>query len=130
MLGFSSVRRADPDLALSVTRAALAGVAAVSAEQQVIYFHPLRAAVGDAARKAFEMLPPRLEKYLTEDERQRMRDARTEGLASALVQVVEGRGLPVSAALRQRIAKAPAEQLSQMLSRAALVASADELFES
>jgi len=126
--------RGDSDLALSVTMAALAGVAAVSAEQQVIYFHLLRAAVGDAARKAFEMLPQRLEKYLTEAERERMREARTEGkaegLATALLQVVEGRGLPVSVALRQRIAQAPAEQLSQMLRRAALVASADELFDS
>jgi uncharacterized protein YjeT (DUF2065 family) len=121
--------RGDPDLALTVTIAALAGVAAVSAEQQVIYFHLLRAAVGDAARKAFEMLPQRLEKYLTDEERQRMLDARTEGLASALVQVVEGRGLQVSPALRQRIARAPAEQLNRMLSRAALVVSADDLFD-
>jgi uncharacterized protein YjeT (DUF2065 family) len=76
------------------------------------------------------MLPQRLEKYLTDEERQRIRDARTAGLAFALVQVVQGRGLRVSPALRQRIAAAPAEQLSQMLARAGLVASADELFDS
>jgi uncharacterized protein YjeT (DUF2065 family) len=76
------------------------------------------------------MFPQRLEKYLTEAELQRMRDARTEGLAIALVQVVEGRGLQVSRALRERIASAPPEQLSQMLARAGLVASADELFDS
>ena len=126
--------RADQDIALAVTLAALAGVATLCAEQQVLYFHLLRAAVGDAARKAFEMLPQRLEKYLTEEERQRMRDARaegeTKGLAIALIQVVEGRGLQLSAAVRQRIAAAPAEQLSRMLGKAALVTNADELFDS
>lgn len=78
------------------------------------------------------MLPQRLEKYLTEAERQRMREGhsegRTEGLAVALIRVVEGRGLVIAAAHRERIASASTEELQRMLGRAALVATVDELF--
>lgn len=82
------------------------------------------------------MLPQRLEKYLTEAERQRMQDARiegrtegrTEGLLVALIRVIEGRGLAISPADRDRIAGASAEELQQMLGRAALVSTVDQLF--
>jgi len=132
--------KSDTPLALPVALAALAGVASIAAEQQVLYFHLLRAAVGDAARKAFDMLPHyRLEKYLTEEERQRMRDAyakgiaegrsegRSEGLTLALVTVLEGRGLVISAEQRDRLATKSAGELSEMLGRSGLVAHVEDL---
>jgi hypothetical protein len=145
---FAHARHDTPD-ALAVALAALAGVASIAAEQQVLYFHLLRAAVGDAARKAFEMLPHyRLEKYLTEEERQRMRDAyakgvdeglvkgvdkgrvegRVEGIAWAVVQLLQTRGFEVSGELRDKIATSSSEQLSQLFGRAAVVTRAEDLF--
>jgi hypothetical protein len=126
----------DSAVAMSVALAALSGVTSLATEKQVLYFHLLRAAVGNAARKAFEVLPYyRLEKYLTEEERQRMRDAyakgidegRNEGLALALFQVLETRGLTPSAELRARVATKSSEELRQLIARAQVVAHAEDL---
>lgn len=136
--------RKDSDDSLPVTLAALAGIASMAAEQQVLYFHVLRTSVGALARKAFEMLPyERLEKYLTEDERARMNDAverslaegrnqglaegRSQGLVSALVKALEGRGLAVSSELRALLAARSDDELLAMIARSGVVAHADDL---
>jgi len=136
--------RQDTEAALPVTLAALAGIASMASEQQVLYFHLLRTSVGDAARKAFEMISyERLEKYLTEDERQRVRDAiakglaegqakglaegRTEGLIAGLLKALEGRGLTVSDELRATLATRSDDALLAMIARSGVVSRAEEL---
>jgi flagellar biosynthesis/type III secretory pathway protein FliH len=73
--------RHETETALAVARAAVAALTVIPNEQQVIYFHLLKSIVSTAARKAFEMLPERYYKYLTDEERQRMQEARAQGLA-------------------------------------------------
>jgi len=129
--------RGNEKIALDVALAALSALATTQPEQQVIYFHLLRATVGNAARKVFEMLPQHLEKYLTEDERQRMRDAVQRGLqqglqqgvGSALLTVLESRNIAVPESVRARIATATATELQSLLQRAAFVTTAEELFD-
>ncbi len=147
--------RADTEQALPVTRAALAAVASVPRDQQVLYFYLLRSAVGQAARKAFEMLPHRLEKYLTEEEREQRaalrrqaqeeglsegrreglsegrregrREGLSEGLYAAIVTVLESRALSVPPDFETSVAKRSQAELSELLRRALSVASAEEL---
>jgi len=123
----------ETEWALPVTVAALAGVASMPAEQQVIYFHLLKAAVGNAARKAFEMLPHRLHKYLSEDDQQRMREARAEGQTQELTlnifKVLDARGVLVSEDIRARIAAKSHEELRAIFDRSLRIASAEELLE-
>jgi hypothetical protein len=125
----------DSEHALPVARAALAAVASIPRDQQVLYFHILRSAVGQAARKAFEMLPHRLDKYLTEEERQQratlcqqaQAEGRAEGLTSALVTVLETRGITLSDELRSRLADKSAAELSDLLRRSLTATSGEEL---
>jgi hypothetical protein len=143
--------RGDPVTALNVTLAALTGVASLPADQQVLYFHLVRSAVGEAARKAFEMLPQRYFKYLTEEELERMRKAElkaraegvaegraegvaegraegvAEGMAAALVSVLEGRGFTLPSHLREELARKPQQELAQLLRRAGTVERAEDL---
>lgn len=124
--------RNDSDTALSVARAAFEGVVSLPREQAVLYFHILQVAVSDAARKAFEMLPHyRLEKYLTDEERQRVRAAadegRKRGIDEALVRMLERRGLPVSAELRARFASKSADELLELIDRSTVVTRAEDL---
>lgn len=125
--------RDETETAVAVTRAALLGIASIPAEQQVLYFHLLRAAVSHAARKAFEMLPHRLEKYLTDEERQRVRHARSEGinegLTLGLLKVLEGRGLSIPRQLPERLASKTSDELVSLLGRAALVERAEDLLD-
>ncbi len=140
--------RKEGAAAVPVTLAALAGIASMARDQQVLYFRLLRSSVCEAARKAFEMLPyERLEKYLTEEERQRMRDAvtkglaqglaegrnqglaegRNQGLAEGLLKALEGRGFTISDELRGRVATKSAEELLAMIARSGTVARAEDL---
>lgn len=137
LLSALSHARHESEMAFAVTHAALFGIASVPAEQQVVYFHLLRSAVGPAARKAFAMLPHRLEKYLTDEERQRMRDAhsegqvagRVEGLSFAVLKVLESRNVALSQSVRDAILTKSEPELAHMLGRAALVESAEELLD-
>jgi hypothetical protein len=133
LLSALSHARHENEVAFAVTQAALFGIASVPAEQQVVYFHLLRSAVGTAARKAFAMLPHRLEKYLTDEERQRMRNAhsegRVEGLSFAVLKVLESRNVALSQSVREAILAKPEPELAHMLGRAALVESAEELLD-
>jgi hypothetical protein len=133
--------RAESETALAVARAAVLALGSIPAEQQVLYFHLLRTAVSNAARKAFEMLPSRLEKYLPEEDRQRMRAERNEGrsegrseglregLQLAVVKVVESRGLALSDDLRERLRAKTEQELTEILGRAVLVQRPQDLFD-
>lgn len=149
LLSALSHARHETETAFAVTQAALFGIASVPAEQQVVYFHLLRSAVSNAARKAFAMLPHRLEKYLTEDERQRMRherlegqkegrvegrvagrvEGRVEGLSLAVLRLLENRGIPYSADLPARLNAKTELELSGLLDRAVIVEREEDLFD-
>jgi hypothetical protein len=132
--------RLESETALAVARAAVAAITSIPNEQQVVYFHLLKAIVSTAARKAFEMLPERYFKYLTEEERQRMHDAtakglaegtakgRAEGLILAIGKVLESRGIVASEAIVARLGRVTEAELSSFLGKAVFVERAEDLF--
>jgi len=84
----------------------------------------VESALGDAAKKAFEM-HPQTEKLMSSWQR----GSFAQGKAESVLEVLEGRGLAVSAAERERIlACTDLELLKTWLRRAVTVATTDALF--
>jgi len=117
--------RGDVDRAVQVALAAVAGAEHVSdRELSVLYFDLIDAALSEAARKAFQMLP---QGYEFQSETLRKNVATTK--AAAVVAVLEAREISLSDEQEKRIlACLDIKLLDQWIRRAAIIASADELF--
>jgi hypothetical protein len=118
--------RGDVDRAVQVALAAGAGAARVSdRELSVLYFDIIDAALSEAARKAFQMLP---QGYEFQSETLRKNVATTK--AAAVVAFLEAREISLSDEQKERIlACLDIKLLDQWIRRAAVIAAADELFE-
>jgi hypothetical protein len=95
----------------------------------LLYFGLIRAALGEAARKAFEMHPqgPR---FFDESQIQSFNRGRATSTSAAVLAVLDARGLAVSDAQREHItATTDLLTLDRWVRRAATAASVDELFE-
>lgn len=110
-------------------------LAAATAAQELgrdrflLYFGLIRAALSEAARKAFQMLPQGAQ-FFDESQQQSFDRGRAAEKAAAVLEVLEARGLSVSAAQRERIlGTKDLEILTRWVRRAVTVASADSLFE-
>jgi hypothetical protein len=124
----------DVELAVRIALAATAGIEVLSDhELSVLYSDLLGVALGEAARKAFQMIP---QGYQFQS--QWFRDATEKGLAAGLAQgkaadvlaVLEARGILASAAERERIlATTDLATLDLWVRRAATITSMDELFD-
>jgi hypothetical protein len=97
----------------------------------------IRAALSEAARKAFQMLPQGAQ-FFDESQRQSFERGRTEGRtegraaekAADILEFLEARGLSVSAAQRERVlGTKDIETLTHWVRRAATVALTEALFE-
>lgn len=137
--------RGDVETAVQIALSAAAAAAPLDEDTRVLYFDVIDAALSEAARKAFEMLPenyefqgPTYKKARSEGLRdgrlEGLRDGRLEGqvsmAAANVLEFLEARGLSVSDEVRQRVhASSDLEQLRHWIRRAAVVTSADELFE-
>jgi hypothetical protein len=89
----------------------------------------IRAALSEAARKAFQMLPDGTH-FFDESQQQSFDQGRAAGRATAVIAVLEARGLAVSDAQRERILETTElETLDRWIRRAATVTSTDALFE-
>jgi len=132
--------RDDVETAVKIASAAMSGVRQLSGQDQIMLYSDLiLAALSDAARKAFEMIPEgykfqsplirdSIEKGLVQGRAEGREEGRTEGMARSVLAVLEARSIPVSPELRTRIlACSDPGQLSQWLRRAATAVSADEL---
>lgn len=119
--------------AVQIALSAASACAPLDEDTRVLYFDLIEAALSEAARKAFEMLPqnyqfqgPTYNKGKLEGKLEGERAA----TLSSLLDVLEVRGISVSDALQHRIhAAADLEQLRCLIRRAAVVDSADELFD-
>lgn len=122
--------KGDVDRAVQVALAAAAGVGLISDESLfVLYSDLIAAALSEAARKAFQMLPPGYQ-FQSEIVRKSIEQGRTADRAAAVLDVLETRGLPITDAQRERIlGTKELETLTLWLRRAVTVASADALFE-
>ena len=117
--------RGDIDQAVQIALAAVAGAKQVlDRDVSVLYFDLIDAALSEAARKAFQMLP---QGYEFQSETLRKNVATTK--AAAVVAVLEAREISLSDEQRARILTcADIKLLDQWIRRAATIGTADELF--
>ncbi len=126
--------KGEVDRAVQIALAAVAGVKLISDESLfVLYSDLIDAALSEAARKAFQMLPQGYE-FQSETIRKSIEQGRVEGRATekaaAVLDVLDARGLAVTAAQRERIlGTKDLETLTLWVRRAATVATVDALFE-
>jgi len=119
----------DTKTAVAIAQAASSALGHLPHDHQVLYLALIASALGDAAKKAFKMHPEAekiVEKFISE----RIDRSRASSRAADVLDVLDARGLSVSAPQRERILACPdLDVLKTWLRRAAVVASADELFE-
>ncbi|HWN71925.1 MAG TPA: hypothetical protein VNM90_30005 [Haliangium sp.] len=114
----------DVETAVQVALAASTAAHALDRDRFLLYFGLVRAALSEAARKAFEMDPQGSQLY---DESQRK--SFNKGKATAVLAFLEARGLPVTEAQRKRIVSCTdLETLDRWTRRAATISSTKELF--
>lgn len=121
------------ETAVQVAIAAATAAHELDRERWLLYFQMIRAALSEAARKAFQMLPQGAQ-FFDESLRQSFDKGRAEGRAAEkaadVLDVLDARGLTLSSEQRERILGcADLDVLKAWLRRAAVVASADALFE-
>ena len=120
--------KGDTQIAVSIALAATASLGQLSEEQRVLYLALIESALGDAARKAFEM-HPQTEKLMSSWQRGSFEKGRAESRAADVLDVLDARGLSVTNEQRERILScSDLELLKTWLRRAATAAATDELF--
>jgi hypothetical protein len=117
--------RGNVEQAVQIALAAIAGAKLVQdRDVSVLYFDLIDAALSEAARKAFQMLP---QGYEFQSETLRKNVATTK--AAAVVAVLEAREIALSEEQKNRILTClDIKLLDQWIRRAAIIGSADELF--
>lgn len=117
------------ETAVEVALAAATAAHELGRDRFLLYFGLIRAALSEAARKAFQMLPQGAQ-FFDESQRQSFNKGRAASTSAAVLAVLEARGLAVSDAQRERItATNDLETLDRWVRRAATVSSTDALFE-
>lgn len=121
--------KGDTQTAVAIALAASASLDQLSEGQRMLYLAFIESALGDAARKAFEMHPQN-EKLISSWQRSSFEQGRAAEKAADVVAFLEARGLVVSDAQRQRIVETTdLEMLSRWVRRAATITAVDALFE-
>ena len=117
------------ETAVEVALAAATAAHELGRDRFLLYFGLIRAALSEAARKAFQMLPQGAQLF-DESQKQSFDRGRAAGRAADVIMFLEARGLVVSDTQRERILGMTAlETLDRWVRRAATVASVDALFE-
>lgn len=121
------------ETAVEVALAAATAAHGLGRDRFLLYFGLIRAALSEAARKAFQMLPQGAE-FFDESQKQSFEKGRFEGRAAekavAVLEFLEARGLSVSVEQRDVIlGMKDIETLTRWVRRAATVASTEALFE-
>jgi hypothetical protein len=124
--------RGDPQIAVTIAVAAAEALAEPEPDTRVLYFDLIESALGEAARKAFEMLPQGHQfqgpTYKRGHEEGRD-EGRVETLVANMLDVLEVRGLEIPGAVREQIlACTDLDKLRAWHRRAVIVRRAEELF--
>lgn len=124
----------EPDVAISIATAALAACRRLDDERAMLYFDLIGISLGDAARAAFEDLMAQGNYEFQSDFFKKRIAAghaagKADGEATAVLTVLDARGIAVSAEQKERILGcSDVALLERWLRKAVTVASADELF--
>jgi hypothetical protein len=117
------------ETAVEVALAAATAAHELGRDRFLLYFGLIRAALSEAARKAFQMLPQGAQ-FFDESQKQSFDRGRAAEKAAAVLEFLEARGLAVSAAQRERIlGTKELDMLTRWVRRAATVTSTEALFE-
>jgi hypothetical protein len=133
MLSVMAHGEGDPDTAVAIARAALVAIEDLPEDQRLLYSAIIERALGEAARKAFEMLPE-TQRFMSESQRRSFAEGEAKGeakgMAEAVLRILARRGISVSDVERKRIHECrELETLGHWLDHALNVAAIDELFE-
>ena len=121
--------RGDVETAVQIALSAAQGTAGLDADLRVLYFDLIEAALGEAARKAFEMLPQNYEFQGPTFKRGELQ-GQAAAMATSIFDVLDARGIAVSDEVRQRVqGSADLEQLRRWHRRAVVLQNIDELFD-
>jgi hypothetical protein len=123
----------DVETAVNIAQVAAAAASDLDSDKQALYLDLIEAALGEAARKAFAMLPETYQfqgpSYLRGRAEGRT-EGRNEGEAKALLSVLDARGIAVTDEQRQQILGCTdLERLNGWVRKAVTLTSANELFE-
>jgi hypothetical protein len=119
----------DVETAVKIALAAAAGLRSVAEDRVVLYSDLIEAALSEAARKAFFMLPEGYE-FQSKTVRESFLKGRASEKAADVLDVLDARGLTVSSEQRERVLNCTdLDVLKTWLRRAATVANTDALFE-
>ena len=129
MLSVMAHGRGDVDRAVQIALAAVAGVGHVSdRDLSVLYSDLIDAALSEAARKAFQMLPQGYQ-FQSESMRQSFEKGQAAGRAADVLDFLDARGLLVTPEQRDRIIGCTdLEMLKIWIRRSATITSVDALF--
>lgn len=121
----------DVETATAIASAATAAILQLPEDQRLLYSLLIESNLSAAARKAIEM-HPRLEKFLSETQRQQIErtraEGRAEGEATALLKILARRGFELTPEQRRRITECTElAVLERWLDRSLSAASVDEL---
>ena len=128
--------RGDVETAVQIALSALVASAPLDEDTRVLYFDLIEAALSEAARKAFEMLPQNYEFQGPTYKKAKLEgrlEGRLEGqavMAASVLDVLDARSISVSDEVRQRVqSSTDLDQLREWIRRAAVITTADELFD-
>lgn len=118
----------EESVAVAIARAATAGIAGIDDDRWVLYSSLIESSLGDAARKAFEMLPE-AQQFFSDSQRKSFDRGQLQGQAKTIVAVLEARELAISDEQRQRILEcSDVSELDRWVRKAVTVKTTDELF--
>ena len=113
------------ETAIAVALAASTAAHALHRDQFLLYFGLIRTALGQAARKAFDMQFQGITRFFDESQQQ----SYNRGRSQSVIDVLEARGLLISEVQRTRILENnDADTLDQWVRRAVTIAVVDDLF--
>ncbi len=133
MLSVVAHGQGDQDVALAIATATAEAIRRLPKEdQRLLYWFIILNSLGEAARKAFEMLPD-IQPFLNESQRQAFAEAeakgKAEGKAEALLNFLAKRGISTTEIQRRRILDCrDLAMLDRWLDRALTVTKIDDLF--
>jgi hypothetical protein len=123
----------DVEIAVKIALSAASATVELEEDTRVLYFDLIEAALSDAARKAFAMLPPGYEfqgPTFTKGKLEGKAEGKLEGKAEAVLTILQTRGLVPSDAQRERILTChDLEAIKAWIARAVTTASVDTLFD-
>lgn len=118
----------NAETAAQIALSAAAGSAPLDEDTRVLYFDLIEAALSEAARKAFEMLPQNYE-FQGPTFKKGQFEGRAAAMATSVFDVLDARGVTLSSEVRERVqSSSDLEQLRRWVRRAAVITNADELF--